>query len=286
MTKESVHTLDADALNLFARKGTEGGSNVPQGGQANGVKVRRVMQITRDLALRPFDKLRIFDLGCGEGGYAIEAGLRGAEVLALDARTQRMDHGAACAERHGLGNVQFFHEDVRRVSRQTYGSFDVVYFLGLLYHLDTPDVFSVLENIYDLCTRLVVVDTLISLTAESTVEWRGQAYQGRRYREHDDGDTDEVRRSRVLKSIDNTFSFHFTRGSLLRAIHDVGFTSVYECHVPFEPGKAEDRITLVALKGMPVLLSTYPWVNHKSEAEIERVLQDGGDAVPQSGASQ
>lgn len=143
-----------------------------------------------------------------------------------------------------------------------------------------------MESIYDLCTGLVVVDTLISLTAEIKVEWRGQEYQGRRYREHDDGDTAEVRGSRVLKSIDNTFSFHFTRESLLRALHDVGFTSVYECHLPFEPGKVEDRITLVALKGMPVLLSTYPWVNHKSEAEIEGALRDGGEAESQSEASQ
>jgi SAM-dependent methyltransferase len=232
MTKESVHKLNADALNLFARKGTEGGLNVPQVGQANGVKVRRIMQIRRDVLPRPFDKLRILDLGCGEGCFAIEAGLRGAEVLALDARTQRMDRGAACAERHGLANVQFIQ------------------------------------------------------TAESKVEWRGQAYQGRRHREHDDGDTDEVSRSRVLKSIYNTFSFHFTRESLLRAIHDVGSTSVCECHLPFEPDKAEDRITLVSLKGMPVLLSTYPWVNHKSEAGIEGALRDRGEAEPQSGASQ
>jgi hypothetical protein len=54
------------------------------------------------------------------------------------------------------------------------------------------------------------------------------------------------------------------------ALHDAGFTSVLECHVPFEPGKPSDRITLAALKGVPVLLSTYPWVNHKPEVEVER----------------
>ena len=152
MIEESVRKLDSDALELFARKGTEGGSNVPQAGQENGVKVRRIMQITRDLAPRPFAKLRILDLGCGEGVYTIEAGLRGAEVVALDARTQRMAQGAACAERHGLDAVRFVQEDVRRVTREAFGSFDVVYFLGLLYHLDAPDVFSVLENVQGLCT--------------------------------------------------------------------------------------------------------------------------------------
>jgi 2-polyprenyl-3-methyl-5-hydroxy-6-metoxy-1,4-benzoquinol methylase len=273
MTKESIRILDAEALELFANKGREGGPDIAQAGQANAVKVRRIMQITRDLAGRPFHALRILDLGCGEGVYAIEAGLRGAEVLALDARTQRMNQGAACAARHGLATVRFSQEDVRRVTREDFGSFDVVYLLGLLYHLDAPDVFSVLENVYGLCKGLLLIDTLISLTGDIQVEWQREVYQGRRCREHDDEDTDEVRRSRVLKSIDNTYSFRFTKESLLRALHDIGFTSVYDCLVPFEPGKAEDRITLVAVKNTPVLLSTYPWVNHKSEAEIEQVLR-------------
>jgi len=279
MSKETVHNLDGEALNLFARKGSEGGPNVPQANQANGVKVRRIMQITRDLARQPFSKLRILDLGCGEGVYAIEAALRGAEVLALDARTQRMDQGAACTARHGIANVRFMQEDVRRVTQKSVGSFDVVYLLGLLYHLDAPDLFPVLENVCGLCTGMLVVDTLISLTAENQAEWRGETYRGRMCREHGDEDSEEIRRSKVLKSIDNTFSFRLTKESLLRALHHVGFTSAYECHLPFEPGKAEDRITLVAFKGEPVLLSTYPWVNHRSEAEIKQMLERDGGVV-------
>jgi 2-polyprenyl-3-methyl-5-hydroxy-6-metoxy-1,4-benzoquinol methylase len=273
MSEESIYNLGAEALNLFARKGDEGGPHIHQGGQENGVKVRRIMQITRDLSQQPFPKLRILDLGCGEGVYAIEAGLRGAEVIALDARTQRMDKGAACAMRHGLKNVRFIREDVRHVTQEVLGSFNVVYLLGLLYHLDAPDLFPVLENIYSLCTGILIIDTLISMTEEIQVSWRGHIYPGRLCREHADDDTDEIRRSRVLKSIDNTFSFRFTRESLLRAICNIGFTSAYECHIPFEPGKAEDRITIVAVKGVPVLLSTYPWVNYKSEADIREAIR-------------
>ena len=138
MNEESVRILDAETLNLFARKVCEAGPGAPQVGQANGVKVRRILQITRDLARRPFPNLRILDLGCGEGVYTIEAGLRGAEVLALDARSQRMEQGAACADRHGLTNVRFIKGDVRDATREALGSFDVVYLLGLLYHLDSP----------------------------------------------------------------------------------------------------------------------------------------------------
>ena len=273
MNEESVRGLDAEALALFARKGCEAGPGGRQSGEENGVKVRRVMQLTRDLAAQPFPALRILDLGCGDGVYAIEAGLRGAEVLAVDARRQRMDLGAACAARHGIGTVRFVQDDVRRVTRQAYGVFDVVYCLGILYHLDAPDVFSVLEAIHALCTRLIVVDTLISLTASDTTTWRSQAYQGQRYREHGDADSTEVRQARVLRAIDNTFSFRFTQESLVRALQDIGFTSVVQCHVPFEPGKPPERITLAALRGAPVRLSTYPWVNGKTEAEIAARLR-------------
>jgi tRNA (mo5U34)-methyltransferase len=253
--------LDADALALFARKGLEAGPGAPQVGEANGVKVRRVMQLTSDLAPRPFGELRILDLGCGEGVYAIEAGLRGAEVVALDARTERMAEGAACASRHGLSNVTFRQEDVRGVTRGSHGEFDVVFFLGLLYHLDAPEVFSVLENVSGLCNGLVVVDTHIALTADVEVGHRDRVYEGERRREHEDDDPPELRRSRLLRSIDSTFAFRFTRQSLVRALHDVGFSSVLECHAPLEPGKPRDRITLAALKGERVSIATYPAVN-------------------------
>ncbi len=273
VVEESVRRLDDDALALFARKGREGSGPVPQAGEANGVKVRRIMQMTRDLSRRPFPQLRILDLGCGEGVYAIEAGLRGADVLALDARTQRMDAGAACAARHGLDNVRFLQRDVREVTRDAHGEFDVVYCLGLLYHLDVPDLFHVLENLHLLCRGMLVVDTLLSLDGGSQAVHGGRVYQGERRREHGDEDSDELRRSRVLKSIDNTFSFLLTRESLARLLSDVGFSSVLECHAPPEPLKARDRITIVALKGERVLVSTYPWINGKSDLEIERRLR-------------
>jgi len=268
--------LDAEALALFARKGLEAGPGAPQVGEANAVKVRRVMQLTADLGGRPFDQLRVLDLGCGEGVYAIEAGLRGAQVLALDARTERMRDGAACAERHGLANVAFRQEDAREVRRSTHGEFEVVYCLGLLYHLDSPDVFSVLANVHQLCTRLLVIDTLISLESETEVGHDGHHYEGRRVREHGDDDPDEVKRARVLRSVDNVFAFRFTRASLVRALRDAGFSSVLECHAPAEPGKAEDRVTLAALRGDPASIATYPWLNDMPEPEIERRLLGRG----------
>ena len=270
---ETLPQLDSEALALFARKGLEAGPDAPQVGEANAVKVRRVMQLTRDLTGRPFAELRILDLGCGEGVYAIEGGLRGAHVLALDARTERMSEGAACAARHGLGNVIFKQEDARGVRRDTHGEFDVVWCLGLLYHLDTTDLFELIAGVHDLCRGVLVVDTLVSLTGDTEVTHDGQTYTGERHREHGDDDPLEVRRGRLLRSIDNTFALRLTRDSLVSALRDAGFPTVLECHAPQEPYKAADRITLAALKGAPMQVATYPWLNGLSEAEIERRLR-------------
>jgi hypothetical protein len=58
MATETVHPLDPETLDLFAAKGTQGGPGIPQVGNANGVKVRRVMQIVSDLTKMPFEQLR------------------------------------------------------------------------------------------------------------------------------------------------------------------------------------------------------------------------------------
>jgi SAM-dependent methyltransferase len=274
MSSERVFPLDRETVELFALKGTQGACGTCIIGNANGVKVRRVVQLIRDFSKKPFDQLRILDLACGEGVYAIEAALHGAEVRALDARTERMNEGAKAAERLGLQNLCFEQNDIRNVNVRSHGSAEVVLFLGILYHLDQRDVFPVLKNIYEMCNQFMVIDTRITLRAQVKVEYDGRSYEGQNVREHGDHDPGEARRSRLLASVDNPLSFWFTKESLFRLLNDVGFTSVCECNVPLEPFKPENRITVIAAKGEPVQISSYPWVNDKTEDEIERFLAD------------
>jgi SAM-dependent methyltransferase len=265
---EIVHALDEAALRVFAEKGSQGEVSVPQQGQANALKVRRIMQLTRDLTRGDVAELRILDLACGEGVYAIEAGLRGGQVVAIDGRTERMDEGAAIARRLGLSRIRFEQGDIRHVTFATHGQFDVVYCLGILYHLDGPDVFRVLEHVRDLARQLVIIDTHIALEADATAEYQGRRYGGSRHREHGDTDSDATRRGRVLMSLDNTFSFWFTRADLIRLLIDLGFTTVMEIHGPLEPGKPANRVTLAATTGARVAVSAYPWINGLSEDTI------------------
>jgi SAM-dependent methyltransferase len=272
MSLEHVRPLDAETLDLFARKGVRGGRDAPQTGNENGVKVRRVMQIIRDLAKTPVERLRVLDLACGEGVYAIEAALRGAEVVAVDARSERMDDGAAAARRLALGNLRFEKADVRNVTAASHGRFDVVLFLGILYHLDDRDAFSVLRNIHEMCEQFVIIDTHVALRSQDRTENNGRSYDGARMREHAEDDTEAVRAGRLQASLDNPQSFWFTRDSLFRLLGDVGFTSVGEFNVPLEPLKPRNRVTLVATRGEPVRISSYPWVNEKTEDEIAALL--------------
>ena len=273
---EVVHPLDGLSLETFAVKGVHilAGEPRPKGlaTNGNGVRVRRVMQLTRDLSPRPFNELRILDHACGDGVYSIEAALRGAQVLAMDARNERMDEGAAAARRLGLANVQFEQQDVRKVTRATHGDFDVIYFLGILYHLDVPDVFHVVETLYDMCRSFVIIDTEIAPAPQAEVQHKGSAYFGVFGHEHAPSESPEARRAKLRASLDNPRCFLFTRDSLVRLLHDVGFTSVNLCLAPFEPDKRPNRVTLVAHRGEPVKVSTYPWVNDKTEAEIARAM--------------
>jgi hypothetical protein len=43
--------------------------------------------------------------------------------------------------------------------------------------------------------------------------------------------------------------------------------------VPAEPFKRADRVTIVARRGTPVRISSYPWVNGLNDDQIQRRLE-------------
>jgi hypothetical protein len=169
--------------------------------------------------------------------------------------------------------VEFVQQDLRQLTPETHGCFDVIYALGILYHFDVPEVFAILEELRKMCRRIMIIDTFVSLEGPTEVVHEGHLYRGEAVREHANGDSRETRRTRQLRSLDNPFGFRFTTESLVRLLRDLGFTSVLQCFVPPEPYKPEDRTTLVACIGPRVTLSTYPWINDKSESAIRDFLR-------------
>lgn len=215
-------------------------------------RLRQVLQLAADFSHRDLREARVLDLGCDEGGFAIEFAHHGAEVLGIDARPDHIARARWVADDLRLEHASFAVDDVRNVSLERYGEFDVVLCLGLLYHLDAPDVFDVAHNLAEICSGVLILDTQIALRASMTSNWRDFTYRGRRVPEHRPGSSPEQKLGRSRASIDNPMSFWPTRPSLCNLLADVGFSAVAEARMPRRRTRLGDRILLVAVKGIPL----------------------------------
>lgn len=237
------------------------------------LKLRRVIQIMNDISGERYDSLKVLDLGSSEGLYAIELGLQGVEkAVGIEGREANLKKAEFAKEALQLKNIQFFQDDVRELSEARYGRFDIILCLGLLYHLDAPSAVGLLEKMHDMCDRFLVIDTHIALNGEEKVDHRGITYFGTKVKEFKKGMSKDEKSRRLWSAIGNEESFLFSSDSLLKILSDVGFTSVYECHLPFEYIKPADRLTLVAVKGKKVNLRTCPIINKLEEEGIKEVV--------------
>lgn len=212
------------------------------------VKLRRVTQIVSDVLGGRIEGARVLDLACLEGMYALELARRGADVVAIEGREANIAKARFAAGALGL-DVDFQQGDVRELSRERHGEFDVVLALGILYHLDAPDLFALAERIAEVTRRAAVIDTHVAPSGREAQQHGGRAYHGHRLVEHDPTSSEEERLQALWSSLDNTTAFALTRPSLETLLGRCGFTSVYECHLPAEPAKQLDRATFLALKG-------------------------------------
>jgi len=81
--------------------------------------------------------LRLLDIGCSDGYFSFEAEKRGASVVAMDFVPE--DYTGFSVARRILGSAAEYRMDnVYNLSPDKYGQFDVVFFLGVIYHLRKP----------------------------------------------------------------------------------------------------------------------------------------------------
>lgn len=224
----------------------------------HGQHLRRILQIAEDTARKPVEQMRVLDLGCLEGLYAIEFALRGAEVVGIEGREPNVAKANFAKETLGLNRLTFTLDDARGLSKEKYGEFDVTLCLGLLYHLDAPDVFEFVEKLAETTRGVCIIDTHVSVKPDKAVPYKGREYRGWAYREHAAGATPEQREAALWSSLKDEFSFWLSRPSLYNLLLDSGFTSAYACYAPVSPGGSADRDTFVAIKGKPARLLSIP----------------------------
>ena len=251
------------------------------GAEAPDFRLRRIVQAVADIAGKPLDQLRVLDLACLEGQFAIEFALHGAEAVAVEGRELNLRKTRFAVESLGLKNVDVRKADVRDLNAAEYGMFDVVFCLGLLYHLDVPDVMELVESISDVCRGIAVIDTHLSLRPNSWASWKGNRYRGEYWREYLPRTRAEEEERSVWASIGNDHSFLFSRASLTNLLRHTGFTSAYECLNPYEchsgdwpklPRNGEwaewkDRTTFIAIKGERQRILTSPVTDSAAERD-------------------
>jgi tRNA (mo5U34)-methyltransferase len=133
----------------------------------------RQFHIPEDLSGR-----RVLDIGAWDGWFSFEMERRGASVMALDsAKNTRLLEAKTL-----LGSRIDYHVgDICRLTAKELGTFDIVLFLGVLYHLKHP--LLALENVCGMCRDMACIESFVTDSTTSgipsmefyeTAELRGQ----------------------------------------------------------------------------------------------------------------
>jgi SAM-dependent methyltransferase len=233
----------------------------------------------------PGDKsqLRVADVGCLEGGYAVGFARMGFQVLGIEVRELNV---AACnyaKSKIDLPQLQFVQDNALNIA--DHGVFDAVFCCGLFYHLDYPRKY--LETLSAVTNKLLILQTHFSIINPSD-KWlklpttvrqftdrvlrrpepvkfmlsaptEHEGLPGRWFTEFADDQTFGNRETAKWASWDNRRSFWIQREHLLQAIKDVGFDLVLEEYDNLEPNIAESLLGgsyLATLRGTFIGIKT------------------------------
>ena len=102
--------------------------------------------------------MRVLDVGPSDGFFSMQMALRGATTTAIDYRDKNA-HGFGVME-HLTGLKFDYHQmNIYDIEHSRLGKFDVVLFLGVLYHL--PDMMRALDTLTRLCRSRLIIETHI-----------------------------------------------------------------------------------------------------------------------------
>ena len=185
--------------------------------------------------------LRVADLGCLEGGFGLAMAQRGMNVIGIEARHTNLMKALLLKEHFELPNLEFRQDDVKNFTRESYGTFDIVLALGILYHLDEP--LKWMRQLAAATNGLLIVDSHFAPAQDSglalldprisqlgplqQIEDAELTYEGRWFTDCS-GAAD--RETQVWASYSNDKSFWLTKDSLRCGLIRAGFNLVFEQH--------------------------------------------------------
>ena len=248
------------------------GSPLPSGFTAHNVRLEdgtttypagrcTVQQLGNFIAMKKLLKLAfpegwqgksIVDLGCLEGGFTAEFARLGLEATGIEVRQSNLRNAHYIKDRLRLANLHFHQDDAWNIGK--YGPFDIVFCVGLYYHIENARDFLALmaRN----TRRFIFIDTHFAPELDDAPAVRDhglsaltehEAMAGRWYPEHDLDSSKNREHLEILKwaSWENRRSFWPTRPALVQAMREAGFDMVFEDFDPLDLGAAE----AMSLKG-------------------------------------
>ncbi|MEO5844842.1 MAG: class I SAM-dependent methyltransferase [Caldimonas sp.] len=231
-------------------------------------RLKRILQACSDVVGKPLAACRVLDLACLEGHYALEFARHGSEVVGIEGRQASVAKCDFARDQLGLQRATFHQDDVRNLSIEKYGAFDIVICSGLLYHLPAGDAWGLIRSMYDVCRGVVLVDTFVALASRVAVELDGAEYHGHVYGEHGAAESKAQKEKKLWASLDNDSSFWFTEPSLLNLFARAGFSSAFEVLTPTMPGNLRDRKTYLAVRGRPVAVLTSDETHQQAHVDL------------------
>ena len=162
MTQVSTEALRAEVEAIRWHHQIDLGDGVVTPGYDNSARKLRRLALPERL-----DGRSVLDVGAWDGFFSFEAERRGAaRVLATDSLAWSgqlwMDkRGFDLAKRRLGSRVEERHIDVMELSPEAVGTFDVVLFLGVLYHLRHP--LLALERVASVTSGMAVIETVVDL---------------------------------------------------------------------------------------------------------------------------
>ncbi|HCS54661.1 class I SAM-dependent methyltransferase [Rubinisphaera sp.] len=176
------------------------------------------------------DQIRIADLGCLEGGYAVEFARMGFSVLGLEVRESNMEACRYVKSKTDLPLLEFVKDDAWNIAQ--YGEFDVMFCCGLFYHIDRPREF--LKLLSNVTRQTLILQTHFSAGVVKNDKFKlspmekHEGLPGQWYQEYASQKELNDRESAKWASWDNYRSFWIQREALLGEIKSVGFDLVFE----------------------------------------------------------
>lgn len=160
----------------------ESGMPLPDGrilgvaGKRGGFTAARDLRVQLVVDRLDPDTKAILEFGCHEGNHTVQLAQVAREVVALEVRPKNVVAALVRLWAHDVRNARVVLKDVREVDEH-FGAFDILFHVGVLYHLDDP-----VEHIFRIAriAPALVLDTHYAdgaaETERSDLEREGKVY--------------------------------------------------------------------------------------------------------------